>query len=121
MINGYILLVDELDSQLHPLLTKAIIQLFNSNDVNNNCAQIICTTHDTNLLDKELFRRDQIWFTEKDRYSSTDLYSLLDYQQLGKKVRKDESDAKNYIQGKYGAIPFIGDFYNIFVDCENHE
>ncbi|MCP4138603.1 MAG: ATP-binding protein [bacterium] len=101
---GKILFVDELDARFHPLMTKFIIQLFNSKEYNPNNAQLIFATHDTNLLSNKLFRRDQLWFTEKDRYGATDLYSLSDY-----KVRADASFAKDYILGKYGAIPFIGD------------
>jgi uncharacterized protein len=75
---GFLLVIDELDASLHPLMSRAIVQLFNSSKTNPNNAQLIFTTHDTNLLDIQLFRRDQIWFTEKNRYGSTDLYSLYD-------------------------------------------
>lgn len=101
--DGKTLVIDELDARLHPLLTEAIIKLFNSNDTNPNNAQLIFTTHDTNLLTNKLFRRDQIWFTEKNKYGATDLYSLAEF-----KVRNDASYEKDYIAGKYGAIPFIG-------------
>ena len=70
--------------------------------INMNNAQLIFSTHDTNLLDQELFRRDQIWFTEKREDNSTDLYSLDDFP-----VRKDVAIKKGYLQGKYGAIPYI--------------
>ena len=102
--NGKSLVIDELDARLHPLITEAIIQLFNSNQTNPNNAQLVFTTHDTNLLTNELFRRDQIWFTEKDKYGATDLYSLAEF----KRIRNDASFEKDYITGKYGAIPFIG-------------
>jgi len=101
---GLVLIIDELDARLHPLLTKAIIRLFNSNETNPNNAQLIFTTHDTNLLTNKLFRRDQIWFTEKNKFGATDLYSLAEI----KNVRSDASFEKDYITGKYGAIPFIG-------------
>jgi AAA15 family ATPase/GTPase len=103
--NGNLLIVDELDAQLHPLITNYIINLFNSTDKNPHNAQLIFNTHDTNFLSNKLFRRDQIWFAEKDRQEATDLYSLVEYNF---KVRKDESYGKNYIIGKYGAIPFLG-------------
>lgn len=106
--NGYTLIVDELDARLHPLLTRFIVQLFHNTQANSKSAQLIFATHDTNLLTNELFRRDQIWFTEKDQYGATALYSLVEYKQAQKKVRKDASFAKDYILGKYGAIPFIG-------------
>ena len=101
--NGEVLIVDELDARLHPLVTRAIINLFNSKETNPQNAQLIFATHDTNLLSKDLFRRDQIWFAEKDRFSATHLYSLVEY-----KVRNDASFESDYIQGRYGAIPFIG-------------
>ncbi len=100
--NGFILLVDELDARLHPLITCALIGLFNSKQRNPNGAQLVFTTHDTNLLSNQRFRRDQIWFTEKDRFGASHLYSLAEF-----KVRNDASYEKDYIQGRYGAIPFI--------------
>lgn len=99
---GSILVVDELDARLHPFITRFIIQLFHSKQTNPNNAQLIFATHDTNLLDKDLFRRDQIWFTEKDQYGATDLYSLVEY-----KVRNDVDFEKYYIKGKFGAVPYI--------------
>lgn len=108
---GGILTVDELDSKLHPLLTQAIIRLFNNPATNPKNAQLIFATHDTNLLTYGQFRRDQIWFTEKDQYGATHLYSLVEYKEEdGVKVRKDRSFESDYIQGRYGAIPYIGDF-----------
>ena len=83
---GKILLIDELDARLHPLITRELIYLFNSNETNSHNAQLIFTTHDTNLLSSKTFRRDQIWFTEKDNKGATDLYSLVEY-----KVGKDAS------------------------------
>lgn len=102
---GKILLIDELDARLHPLITRELICLFNSSETNPHNAQLIFTTHDTNLLSSKTFRRDQIWFTEKDNKGATDLYSLVEY-----KVGKDASFERDYIMGKYGAIPFIGNF-----------
>jgi len=106
---GGILIIDELDGRLHPLLTRRIIQLFHSNTANPHNAQLIFATHDTNLLTSRLFRRDQIWFTEKDAEQSTKLYSLVEFKLGGAKVRNDASFEKDYITGRYGAIPFIGD------------
>lgn len=108
---GKTLFIDELDARLHPLLTQYLIQLFNSRKRNPNNAQLIFTTHDTNLLSGRFFRRDQIWFTEKDKQNTTDLYSLSDF-----KVRKDASFNKDYIMGKYGAIPYISDTSVLFGD-----
>ncbi len=106
--NGKILIIDELDAKLHPLITTHIVNLFNDPKTNSKNAQLFFATHDTNLLSADLFRRDQIWFTEKDELEQTDLYSLY-YFNLpdGTKVRNDGNYEKNYIRGRYGAIPFI--------------
>ena len=105
---GKILVVDEFDARLHPLISLKIVELFNSNETNPNNAQLIFITHDTNLLSNKLFRRDQIWFTEKNRYGATDLYSLAEY-----KVDNDASFESDYIKGKYGAIPYVGNLNNL--------
>lgn len=105
---GEILVIDEFDARLHPLISRAIVELFNSNETNPNNAQLIFMTHDTNLLSNKIFRRDQVWFTEKDRYGATDLYSLAEY-----KVRNDASFESDYIKGKYGAIPYIGNLNHL--------
>lgn len=111
LINGKILIIDELDSSLHTELVKSIVMLFNSKETNPNNAQLIFTTHDTNLLNQKFFRRDQIWFTEKDIYGATDLYSLVEY---GKgKTRDDLELAKNYLKGKFGAVPHIALNYEV--------
>ena len=107
--NGKRLIIDEFDSKMHPLLTCKIIALFNSKETNPKNAQLIFTTHDTNLLSANTFRRDQIWFTQKDRYGATELYSLAEY-----KVRNDASFEKDYLSGKYGAIPIVGDLTRLF-------
>lgn len=105
---GKALIIDELDAKLHPLITMRIVELFNNPESNPKNAQLIFATHDTNLLGEELFRRDQIWFTEKDEQEQTDLYSLYDFNLPdGSKVRNDSNLEKNYIRGRYGAIPFI--------------
>ena len=103
MGSGGTLCVDELDASLHPQLALGVVGLFNSPKLNPQRAQIIFTTHDTNLLDKALLRRDQIWFTEKDAEGGTHLYPLTDFR-----PRKNENLARGYLQGRYGAVPFIG-------------
>jgi hypothetical protein len=106
--NGKLLIVDELDAKLHPLITLSIIKLFHSRVTNPNNAQLLFVTHDTNLLSSDVFRRDQIWFAEKDEIEQTDLYSLYAINLLdGSKVRNDVNYERNYIRGRYGAIPFI--------------
>lgn len=104
--DGRIVLIDEIDAKMHPLLTRHLVNFFNSNETNPKNAQLIFCTHDTSLLRHGKFRRDQIWFTEKNQCEATDLYSLAEF----KGVRKDTSLDKDYIQGRYGAIPFLGDF-----------
>jgi uncharacterized protein len=107
--NGGILLVDELERSLHPSLAREIIRQFNDPKANPKNAQIIFTTHDTNLLGTMLgepaLRRDQVWLTEKDAEGATVLYPLTDY-----KPRKAENVERGYLQGRYGAIPFLGEF-----------
>ena len=106
--NGNTLIIDELDSKLHPNLVCKIVSLFNSKVNNPKNAQLLFNTHDTNLLSSGLFRKDQVWFTEKNRYGEAKLYSLADFK--ANEVRSTEAFEENYIRGKYGAIPFLGDF-----------
>jgi AAA15 family ATPase/GTPase len=113
LTNGGVLMIDELDSSLHPLLTLAITRLFNSNESNPKNAQLIFATHDTNLLRMGKYRRDQIFFVEKDKYGASDLYSLVEYKEGSKTIRNDRSYEKDYIQGRYGAIPFVGNLNSI--------
>ncbi|HMY18028.1 MAG TPA: AAA family ATPase [Polyangium sp.] len=103
---GGLLAIDELDQSLHPLLVRKIISLFHDPTINKKGAQLVFNTHDATLLDPKLFRRDQIWFMEKDNASKTRLYSLLDYS-----PRKDEALQRGYLLGRYGGIPFLGGFH----------
>ena len=103
---GKVLIIDELDASLHPMLTKHLIKLFHNEKINKHNAQLIFATHDTNLLHESMFRRDQIWLTQKDKYGVTELYSLAQF----KNVRKNEDFEKKYIQGKYGGVPYLQDF-----------
>lgn len=96
------IVIDELNVKLHPLLLKFIIDLFYNND---SKAQLIYTTHDTTLMDKKFFRRDQIWFVQKDDLGHSELCALSDF-----KVRSDASFEKDYLSGVYGGIPFLKDF-----------
>lgn len=109
--NGYILVIDELDSKLHPNLVCKLVSLFNSKELNPKNAQLIFNTHDTNLLSSGLFRRDQIWFTEKDKFGAAKLYSLSDFKT--ESVRKNEAFEENYIRGKYGSVPYLGFFESL--------
>ena len=102
--NGALLVVDEIEDSLHPLLTKRLIEMVQDNSVNQNGAQILFTTHDAMLLDLNFLRRDQIWFADKDEKTcATELYSLASFS-----PRKGENVRKGYLQGRFGAIPFIG-------------
>ncbi len=109
--HGRVLFIDEFDARLHPLITLALIDLFNSPQSNPRNAQLLFATHDANLLSSKVFRRDQVWFTEKDKFGATHLHSLAEY-----KVRNDASFDSDYIRGKYGAIPFVGDLRRLLGD-----
>lgn len=106
--NGGVLIIDEFGASLHTQLSVELLQLFYST-MNVLGAQLIITTHDTNLLQKELLRRDQIWFTEKSSEGASDLYSLVEYKiNQANSVRNDASFSKDYLLGRYGAIPYFG-------------
>ena len=101
---GAVLVVDEIESSMHPLLTRHLIEMFQDQTINDKHAQLIFTTHDTGLLDLKLLRRDQIWFAEKnEKTMETDIYALTEFS-----PRKEENIARGYLQGRYGAIPFVG-------------
>jgi AAA15 family ATPase/GTPase len=108
--DGDTLVIDEFDARLHPLLTKKIVQIFNSNDTNPKGAQLVFITHDTNLLKANLLRRDQICFVQKDKSGISTLRTLVEY----KGVRNDASYDKDYLSGKYAAIPFLSRMNQIF-------
>ena len=103
--HGASLFVDELEARLHPLLTKALVGLFNSS-ANTKNAQLIFATHDEGLLDPKHIRRDQVWFVEKDDFGASRLYSLAEF----KGVRKEAKFAKEYLLGQFGGVPHVGDF-----------
>ena len=104
---GSILIVDELEARLHPLLTQAVVDLFHS-PVNRKNAQLIFAAHDVTLLDPERFRRDQIWFTEKDDQGATDLYSLAEFDP--QEVRPGSKFSRQYLLGLFGAVPKLAHF-----------
>jgi len=111
LMEGGILLIDELNSRLHPLLVRNFLLIFLNPDININNAQLVFTTHDSWQLSNNLLRRDEIWFTEKSVYGVSSLYSLADFvDEDGTKIRKDESYEKNYLLGKYGAVPSLRSF-----------
>ena len=112
---GGLICIDEFNASLHPLLATRIVQLFNSPVSNPNGAQLIFNTHDTNLLRRTTLRRDQIWFTEKDEEGATHLYPLSDF-----KTRQHQNVEKGYLEGRYGAIPFVdeGDLLSLASEGE---
>lgn len=105
---GSAVIVDELDSSLHPNLMKKLVALFSDRRSNPGGAQLLFTTHDVALLDSGLLRRDQVWFTEKNSAGRSELYSLYDFGKGDDKPRKDESYLRRYLQGRYGAVPNFG-------------
>jgi hypothetical protein len=102
---GALIVADELDCSMHPHLTRKLIELFQNPKMNDKGAQLIFTTHDTTLMDHTLFRRDQIWFTEKNAHGATELFSLYDFK---KKPRVNEAFERGYLAGRYGAVPQFG-------------
>jgi AAA15 family ATPase/GTPase len=100
--NGEVLLFDEIDTSLHPLLTRFLIQKFHSHDTNKRNAQLVFSTHNTSLLSQDLLRRDQIWFVEKDIKGASKLYPLTDFS-----PRNDEALERGYMRGRYGALPIL--------------
>ena len=117
--DGMVLFIDELDAKLHPLLTRYIINLFHNSEINIGNGQLIYSTHDTVNLNKDTFRRDEIWFTEKNRDGVSEIYALSDYileddeegkNKTSKKVRNDATYNKDYLTGRYGAIPVLEEF-----------
>ena len=99
------------------MITRFIIELFNNTESNPTNAQLIFTTHDTNLLDPSLFRRDQIWFTEKNSEMETQLFSMSEFDY--KEVRKNTPFEKWYLSGKFGAIPIANNFDMSFNEAMN--
>lgn len=116
--NGKVLIIDELDSQLHPLLSRRIVEIFNNGSLNESGAQLIFTTHDTNMLSKKLLRRDQVVFVKKDatRYATEVRPMMSITMENGSKPRTDSNYEKNYLEGKYEAVPRFPDVYEEFKD-----
>lgn len=111
---GKPILIDEMDIYLHTNISKMLITLFQNKRINKKNAQLIVATHDVNLLDRTLFRKDQIWFTEKDEYGVSSLYTLQDFTD----VREDTPFDKWYMAGKFGAVPVIKSLENLFDEEE---
>lgn len=118
LLNGEILIIDEIDAKLHPIMTLNIIDMFLDSSCNLKHAQLFFATHDTNLLSYARLRRDQIYFAEKNKWESTEVFSLADFVYFGErngkavkeKERKDSDKERRYMEGRYGAIPLLGEF-----------
>ena len=109
--SGSVLFIDELNARLHPLLVRSFVITFLDPKKNPNHAQLVFTTHDAWQLNNDMLRRDEIWLTEKGSDEATTLFSLSDFEdEKGSKIRKDENYEKNYMLGKYGAIPIVKGF-----------
>ncbi len=106
---GALLIIDELDTSLHTLVAEQIVELFSNPEYNPKGAQLLATTHDTNILACDHLRRDQIWFCEKDFVGASSIFSLSDF-----KLRSSDNFEKGYLEGRFGAIPFAGDLGAFF-------
>ena len=118
LINGGVLIIDEIEAKMHPIMTMETINLFLNKESNPNKAQLVFATHDTNLLSYSKLRRDQIYFSEKNNWESTEIYSLSDFiyvdnKNSPKKERPDTDKEKRYFEGRYGAIPVLTNFHSL--------
>ena len=109
LANGYVLFVDELHDNLHPKLVQFLVGLFHNKETNPKNAQLVFTTHETSILNQDIFRRDQLWFCEKDKNQATQLYPLTDFSP--RKGRENLEQA--YLSGRYGALPYVREFMNV--------
>ena len=108
LLTGTVLVIDELDAKIHPVLLRHIIMLFNDMSINRHKAQLIFTSHDLSTMNSEVFRRDEIWFVAKGKAQNSKLYSLVEFKNgKGESVRKDAKFDKQYLEGKYGADPYL--------------
>ncbi len=129
LANGGVLIIDEIEAAMHPIMTLNTIDLFLNKESNPNNAQLIFATHDTNLLSYSNLRRDQICFAEKSKWESTEIYSLSDFVYFGEKggefksekERPDTDKEKRYFEGRYGAIPVLGNFQKFIRNTQWHE
>ena len=108
LLHGITLIIDELDAKIHPVLLRYIIMMFNDMKINRYHAQLIFTSHDLSTMNSEVFRRDEIWFVAKGNRQNSKLYSLVEFKNAkGESVRKDAKFDKQYLEGKYGADPYL--------------
>ena len=108
LLTGTVLIIDELDAKIHPVLLRHIIMMFNDMNINKKKAQLVFTSHDLSTMNSEVFRRDEIWFVAKGNAQNSKLYSLVEFKnEKGESVRKDAKFDKQYLEGKYGADPYL--------------
>lgn len=108
LVSGTTLVIDELDAKIHPVLLRHIIMMFNDMEINQHGAQLIFTSHDLSTMNSDVFRRDEIWFVAKGNRQNSKLYSLVEFKnEKGESVRKDAKFDKQYLEGKYGADPYL--------------
>ena len=108
LLRGTTLVIDELDAKIHPVLLKYLIMTFSNMEKNKKGAQLIFTSHDLSTMNSEVFRRDEIWFVAKGKRQNSKLYSLVEFKnKKGESVRKDAKFDKQYLEGKYGADPYL--------------
>lgn len=108
LVDGTTLIIDELDAKIHPVLLRYVIMLFNNMEINKNGAQLIFTSHDLSTMNNDIFRRDEIWFVAKGKDQNSKLYSLVEFKNTkGESVRMDAKYEKQYLEGKYGADPYL--------------
>ena len=108
LLTGTVLVIDELDAKIHPVLLRHIIMMFSDMNINKKKAQLIFTSHDLSTMNSEVFRRDEIWFVAKGNAQNSKLYSLVEFKnEKGESVRKDAKFDKQYLEGKYGADPYL--------------
>lgn len=108
LLSGTTLVIDELDAKIHPVLLRYIIMMFSNMSINKKKAQLIFTSHDLSTMNSEVFRRDEIWFVAKGNSQNSQLYSLVEFKnEKGESVRKDAKFDKQYLEGKYGANPYL--------------
>lgn len=111
--NGYCVVIDEINTSIHPLIVHTLIDIFSNPDLNRKRAQIVFTSHDTSLLRDHYFRRDQVWFVDKSQHGETSLTPLTDFS-----PRKDEALEKGYLTGRYGGVPYVGEVVRAFEKSE---
>lgn len=108
LVYGTTLIIDELDAKIHPVLLQYVIKMFTDREVNKNGGQLVFTSHDLSTMNNEIFRRDEIWFVAKGNGQNSKLYSLVEFKNdRGESIRKDAKYDKQYLEGKYGADPYL--------------